>query len=372
MIVKTSSGVSATFDITIDGAAVNYEAINSLNLKMNENQHDMLLIEMSGIPPRAITEYRGRPVLLKLKSGATLTDTFAGYVVEVRPVSQTSAGLNNSSPFQTAVIVCMGASYSMRGKKSKLWKDVSLASVVDELARTYGLSYDVPLSGRVLDRIAQETESDWKFLVRYANFLGYVVTCHGTHLHVFDPHKAATRSISRHQISTVSNRVVATSPGKIIKFEGVFSDDRSHSDYVVSVQTGGLLWDVVASSPSSITTSRLPEFVDTQAEAEAVLDSALKAKYDYEAKVQLVGSLGIQPGGVVAVDEYNSEFDGLWYVRGVEHNIRTGAFTTDCHLARNHQSELERVYSIEQFVSPPDPTLVGGRWRARKMAANVY
>lgn len=372
MIVKAPTGVSPSFDITIDGAAVYYDSIQSLRLELDEDKHDMLHIEMSGLPPRAVTEYRGRPVLLKVNTGAALSETFTGYVSEVLPRAKSAAGTVNGSPIQSATIVCMGASYRMRGPRSRLWVAAPLETVVDELAAEYGFSYDVPRAGLVYGRIAQEAESDWQFLVRYSRMHGYAVTCHGTHLHVFDPHKAAARNISRHRLTTLADRRAALTPGRIMDFKGVFSDSRSYSNYVVSVQNGGDVYDVQLDQPGALYSQRLAEYVDNHEEAERVLQTSIKGTYDYEAHCQVAGLLGARPGGVVFVDKYNAEYDGLWYVKGVRHDIATGVFTSELHVARNLNSELERVYSLDSFRRPPEPAILNGSWKASKVVRNVY
>ena len=111
MIVKSPYGVSPDIEVTIGGATVDYNTMYRVELILEENQHDMLVIEVSGIPPRAITDYYGKPVQLTISTGPRLSQRFNGYVEDVRPVSLTAGGLMNKSPFQAARIVCMGASY---------------------------------------------------------------------------------------------------------------------------------------------------------------------------------------------------------------------------------------------------------------------
>ena len=80
---------------------------------------------------------------------------------------------------------------------------------------------------------------------------------------------------------------------------------------------------------------------------------------------------GVVPGGVVDLTEYDSNFDGLWYVHSVDHTLITGTFSTALKLKRNRSSQLQ--YSpVDEFRDPPAPEWNKDRWQARKATVNVY
>lgn len=384
MITKTPTTVAPTFEITIDGAPVNYDSINSFDIMLSEGQHDLLKVGMSGIPTSYITEYMNLPVGLSLHTGSSYSESFSGYIANVVPKSVTAHGTVNNSPFQEVTLNVMGASYRMRGKKSRLWNGYKLSQIAEELAKTYRLSMDCPVDDRVFNQIAQSEESDWQFLNRCTKQLGYSLTCHGTHLHIFDQYKASSRNISAHKLLTV--RRLANNgtphPGQILSFNGSFMDrhpDGEYMDTVVSLNDGTSIFDVRTSevlgkSEKAVFENRLNVHVDNYYEAIRTLESTNKDLYDYEATVTAVGMLGVRPGGVVDVDNYDSRFDGLWYVSDVTHRIASGIFTTELRIKRNFNSQLESPASVVPVTLVPDSIYdrTTRSWTARSNQYRVY
>lgn len=382
MIIKTPYGVSPTIDIAIGGASVDYSALNTLAIFLEENKHDMLLIGMAGLPARAVTEYRNKPVQLKYDTGAGYTDHFIGYVTEVRPVDMTVAGFINGSPFNDVTIVCLGVSYDMRGKKSRSWIGTKLSDVAEEFSRTYGFSMDCPSVPLLFDTMIQSDESDWQFLVRYSNIHGLSVSVHGTHLHIYDPYKAAGRQISYNKLFTAtgSRGDTSPSPGKVTNFRGSFMDNHAdgvYRDTIVAVQQpNGVSFDVTSREVFGVTSS--PRFTDrvstsaeNYAEAERMIRAQSRTSYDYTANVECLGIAGCQPGGIVYLDNYTTDWDGLWYVNGVEHNIASGAFITKLCVSRNGVSELETPVQVARFVPAPE-SVFDTTWRTSRRLFNVY
>ena len=387
MIIKPPYGVSPNYDLTIGNAQVDYQALNSIELCLEENKHDMLKLEMAGLPPRAVTEYRGLGVRLTFDTGPGYQDEFTGYVTEVKPHSHTSAGLMNNSPFQDVTIVCMGASFDMRGAKSRPWEETTLGDVARQFAKDYKMSLDAPQNAdeRVYRLMLQDSESDWQFLVRYAGLLGYSVSGHNTHLHIYDPFLAASRQISYNKLMTSrGSKLDGTAvPGRISDFKGRFT--RRHADgvfknSVVTVQQDdGLTYDVDSREVFRITTGTAPRLqdnlshpVETYAEAIRVINRRSREEYDYEATIEVVGLAGCQPGGVISLDNYAAEFDGLWYVRGVDHRLASGGFVSTLDVARNVRSELESGTITERLQSPPQPVWFNNKWQSSKRRYRAY
>lgn len=382
MITTRPYGVSPKVSITLDRVSVDYRSINVIDLYMNESSHDTAVLSMTGIPPRAITDYYGAPVSITIQYGMHYTHNFIGRVAEVKPESMTSAGLVSGSPFQNAQIVCMGASYEMRGATSKLWRSHSMTDVATTLADRYGFSLDVPSTDVVHENNTQANESDWKFLVRLVKSMGYEVNVHGTHMHIYDPYSAASRVTSYHILTTLkkAGREVDPVPGQIFDFNGSFAERNSDGEYSKTslsvIDDAGKVYDVntgdISSSSSKATYSnRVGGTFNSFAEARRAIDADRKGTYDYTANVRVNGLAGCVPGGVVKVDRYDSNFDGLWYVRGVHHRVHSDAFYTELDIARNINSNLE-IYNYKPFDTPPEPRYSGGRWESTRQVTNVY
>jgi hypothetical protein len=383
MIRKTPYGNSPSIEIVIANAFVDYNTINLIEIHLEENRHDMVVLEMYGIPPRAITDYYNKPVTIEVSNGGNFYHKFYGYVEDVRPSSFTGHGLMNDSPFQTAQIVCMGTSYNMRGSTSKVWNGYKLSDITKELAAKYRFSADVPEDNYVHDNLLQTNESDWQFLTRYANFLGYAVNVHGTHVHVYDAYTALSRQTSYHQLTPLvkGKGRINVHPGQIIDFSGTFSKrhiDGEYKESTIPVLNPDLsMYDVsstqleVAHNGVARFPNRIPEYVDNYEEATRRINALSKDKYDYYADVTVLGVPGCLPGGVVNIDSYTSDFDGFWYVSGVKHVIHSDAFYSELNIAKNFNSEL-RFTNTEPFQAPADPYFDRDTWVSSKAVTHEY
>lgn len=383
MILKKLYGVSPDLDISIGDVPVNYESLGYLELHLSENQHDMLVLRMVGLPSQAITDYLDKGVYLSMGTGASYKQVFCGYVTDVRPKSVTGQGFINDSPFQEADVVCLGASYMMRGKKSKNWTGYRLSEVVEEMSSHYGFSADVPNYEPANGTLTQTNESDWQFLVRYSNLLGLSINAHGTHVHVYDPYKSVGRQSSYHRLTTVAaNRGdISPTPGQVLSFDGSFARrhaDGQYIDTVVAVLSDTLqTYDVTTKEVTRPDNgvpyyeNRISDFASSYEHALRIMESSNKQDYDYVATVEVLGVAGCVPGGVVSIDNYNGEFDGFWYVRSVKHKLHSDAFVSELEIVRNTNSQLD-FYNLESFQTPPTPRYNLGMWKPSKRYVNVY
>lgn len=383
MISKKTYGVSPTTHITVGNTSFDPTAVGRIELTLEENTHDMLVMELAGIPPQSITAMYSKPVEVYIDVGGNFNHRFVGYVEEIRPESFTGFGLLNNSPFQTVRVLCMGASYVMRGARSDSWSGYRLSGIAKELSARYGFSVDVPSDRAANDALIQSNESDWQFLTRYAKFLGYSVNVHGTHMHIYDPYNAKSRQTSYHVLSTLRKTQgnVTPSPGQVVEFNGNFS--RRHIDgeykehkitvvnsdnttYDVSSSTMNLNYDGVAKYPNRVT-----EYVDNYEEAARRISAVAKEDYDFYATASVLGLAGCVPGGIVKLDSYGGDFDTFWYVQGVKHTIHSDAFFTELQLALNTKSEL-KFTNTQQFTAPPKPVYSKGSWIAQSRIVNEY
>jgi len=382
MIIKTPYGVSPSIELYISGAAVDYETINAFELELSENKHDMLVLEISGIPPKAITEYWGKPVRLEFRTGANFHHSFYGYVEDIRPFSFTGFGLVNRSPFQTARIVCMGASYNMRGSTSRHWFGYRVSSIAKEIGHKHRFSVDAPSDEYVDDTLVQTNESDWQFLVRYANSLGYKVNSHGTHLHIYRPDSALSRQSSYHVLSTLISKQadIDAAPGNIMEFSGSFSRRNIDGDYkeseIAVIGKDNSLYNLRSSTLSNGNGSnrfpnRMDDYADNVAQGNRRLKQEDRSSYDYYADARVIGVAGCVPGGVVLVDQYASDFDGFWYVQSVKHIVNSRAYVTELRLAKNKNTEM--VFDgTAPFQPPPKPYYDFDQWVSTKARFNEY
>ena len=380
MIRRSIIGISPILSMTIGDAAVDYNSINNVIIDLKVGSHDLCEITMVGIPAPYVTEYLGKSVYVKMDNGPSYVTEFHGTIEKASPTANTADGTVNRSLLQEVVFVCLGVSYRMIGTTSMVWSGYSLEEVARKFCKTYELSLDVPNDPVVFGNLTQSNESDWQFISRYADIMGYCVTVHGTHMHIFDPHKAVGRNISFHNINTITRTGTEPHPGQITSFDGRFARltmDGTVIDATTTVHTdSGKVFDVNTSDiakldkAGEIITS-LSTAVSTYDQAERLLNATRRDEYDYCAEVTTIGLLGVLPGGVVNLDRYDGMFDGLWYVDGVRHYLRTGMFVTTLTLYKNKVDTLVDK-SLSPFTVPPAPKFVTDKWVSSLRTVNVY
>lgn len=386
MIIKTNSGLSPDVVITINGVEVSHESISSVSLSLDENKHDICTISIAGLSPKSVTDYIDAPVRFFISSGPGRSQEFCGYVVYVEPGSNTQAGLVNNSPFQVSNVVCLGTSVSMKGSKNKVWESTSLPIIAQTFAYNYGYSLDVYKDTFEFPRLVQSSESDWAFLLRICELYGMRVTVHGTHMHIWDPFKALGRLSSFNRLNT-SRSTLDNVPGSILKFTGTFgyitTEGMSTNFKTASLDKYGTIVEVNSASQedqswsgkghSSKFLNEINTSTQTVEEASRKMKEYNRKYFAFNAHLQVTGGAGIVPGGVVEIQDYNSNFDGYWYVRSVQHTVGGSQYLTDLKIARDYNTINEYEFpTVSTFETPPEPILRSNSWESSTKRVTLY
>lgn len=388
MITRSQGSVTPSYSFAVDGVPFDYTSVSYFRLGMKQDHHDVLSIKMAGMPPNLLNQYKGRALSLEMSNGPFYQETFSGYIDSVNPKSDVKTGLVNGSPLQTAEIIAIGASCIMKGAKTHVWEGFTLSDIAIELAGKYSMSVDVPKTSLTYERILQSQESDWQFLVRVSNQLGYKVTCHGTHIHVFDPYQSVERGISRSKLIDNQysvNRLTAPHPGCVYEFD--VQSNQTHADGVYMDSVVTVLGEGNA-APYRLTTSDILELdkparfqnniahpVDNYEEGLRMLHNENKATYDHDASVGCLLLLGCRPGGVAYLDGYGADLEGFWYVSDIEHSVSQNKSVTNLRIHKNINSEMDMGTGLSRcpsLVNVPDTDLVDGTWRTLKDVYRVY
>lgn len=392
MIFKSNFPSAPDVELVLSGASVDYTAIDYVEVSIEENKHDLAIIEFVGLPTSAITDYIGIPVYVSVSSGPSRSFKFYGNVSYVEPMMATRRGSVNNSPVQRARVVCFGASHRMVESKSKVWEKTTIPFIVSALAERYDFSYSVPNDYFVWDRLLQNQESDWAFLVKVCNSIGYYVTCTGTHIHVYDPYKAIARSLPYVELETLHGvrGNVDYAPGRILEFEGTFGDKTpegvSDATKMVGIDARG---SVITSDMSldvdepeytgfgEAVSSRFTNTINTEVDSLEMLNKFVgainRSRYPFNAKVSVTGLPEVLPGSVAKINKYESLFDGYWLVRSVTHKLTRSNFVTTLQISTDSTDRtLPRRNPTAAYVVPPDPTLSNNEWVSSKLVEEVY
>lgn len=387
MIIKSNNQLSPDVSVEIDGVSVDYKSIHSIAINLEENKHDVLTINMNGIPPHAITDYIDSAVRIYVSMGPGRSYEFCGYVLYVEPESVSSASVVNNSIFQKAKIVCFGASVSMKSTKTRAWQNASSVSIAKTIAEDHGFSLDVIKDSFSIPQIVQTKQSDWEFLSDFCKKYGYSVTVHGTHMRLWDSNKALGRMQS-FEILSAPSKVANLQPGSVLRLHGTFGyltpEGVAYNYSVESIDNSGnilkttgnynnseLMWSGIGRptrfNSSLVVSSNSPH------ESEKIIEANFKKKLPFNATVETVSAIGTIPGGVVLLTGYNAKFEGYWYVRSVEHELVGSNCSTKIRIAKDFNLTNTAVMPpSETGKEPPNSKFINRTWKAEVERVDVY
>lgn len=389
MITSFSSSLSIKWDFSIDGAPFNRTKIQKIKVTYSEYEHDVAVIDVSGIPSAYLSQYADRPVYLKISVANSRTCYFYGYVAYIDGVSSSYEGLVEGSAFQFVQLVCFGSSYVLRSKKNNVWQNVTLPQLVKNVARQNRLAYSVPNNPYKFKRLIQSGSSVWSLLTNASRRLGYSITLTNGHIHVWDKSKSPARQPSFNilrgtKLSKINYQVV---PGAIILFKPVVGKITPSGDFntknITYIDERGKVVKVnssvvgIRSDYGQNASSRFSDDVSlnvtTFDDAKNVLLRQKHADYPYACEATVVGDPSIVPGGIVQVNGYESNFDGFWYVESVTHELVSENMVSYLRLSKDGDNQtLPKFPSVQKYIAPPLPILINNNWVAPKEFANVY
>ena len=387
MIFNSGGPLSPKVTFEFNGVEVNYHSVNYIELELSENKHDILTVQVSGIPHKAITDYIGAAVRFTVSSGATRTQKFNGYVVYVEPESDTDAPVIDNSMFYRAKIVCLGASVAMKSTHQRVWSNTTIYKIAQELASKYRFSLDVLKDQFVIDRIVQANESDWEFLIRVCKTYGYSVTVHGTHMHVWDPFKAVGRRASYEELVPVS-KYSGPVPGMINKFIGTFGQITPSGSFyrygLNPINNDGTIVGVIEPESDNYTSfsghsvvpkysKTITESVRSVEEAEKFIGAYKRQSFPFNVHVEIAAGAGNVPGGVVKITGYDSNFEGIWYVRSVRHMFSESSYISELGISKDYNTSNQfYIPPVELAEVPPDSVFIDNTWRSEMERVNLY
>ena len=100
---------------------------------------------------------------------------------------------------------------------------------------------------------------------------------------------------------------------------------------------------------------------------------SLRSKFSMSAIVQITGNPTIKPGGIVKLDKYDTSFDGFWYVQSARHEITHSQLITTLEIVKDSIGDSTPTSIVVQdYVSPPVPSLINKRWISSTNYINTY
>ena len=386
MIFSGATKSAPTVKVDITGGVVDDSSIVSVEVSLAENKHDMATITYAGFPGLAVTDYKGLPVKVSIRSDSVNFLHFYGYVSYVEVESRTHAGIVNKSAIQLAKVVCFGTSYQMKGLKSASYKNITLPKLLASISKKYNLSYSVPNNRLVFKLLTQTNQSDWEFLVSVCDSIGYAITASDAHLTVYDPSSSYHRGIASIPLSTLlSDNGADEKPGNVVDFTGYIGDvtpyGSSAGQTLKALDIKGKLQSHTSTTTSGLGRPFGQRFMDeitvnaaTKEELVSKTEGFAQKEWPLQADVTVLGVASATPGRLVNLNRYDSAFDMDWVIAEATHFVTLSRYLTTLKLKTDSLNTSPRVDRAgKRFVAPPVPVLSAGNiWRSSVDVANVY
>jgi len=282
------------------------------------------------------------------------TQVWYGYVNHHTVDANADSGTKNMQVTYT----CIGTSKLMNSDVTKTWGQVTGTYMAKTIAGKYGMRAVLSPSTWVLPSEVQANESDFKFLSRIANKIGYRFRVSGGTLYFIDPSIAIKGSISQATPTfymdksflyhdTIRNFTMLRGdnlPGSVIASRSIFGiDSQSGQPFQVTATNA---------SDSSIDQINSEWPVSTVHEAQNLVDAwQARSQYWQTASAELYGDTLIYPSKLITLagKQLPSESSGNWLVSCSKH-VLLSAGTTIPNLDRY-------VTHVELIRNTTQPTL---------------
>ena len=389
MITTNLSPLGIQWSLSIDNAPVASHTIQKISMSFTENQHDMAIVEMVGVPSEFVLSYVDKPIVLNLSVLGNRECTMYGYVSHVEAVSHTHEGLVNGSAFQLLKVICFGSSYILRSKQTKVWNDVTLKDIVSAIANKNKIGYSIPINTYRFKRLVQTESSSWQFIVNTAKQLGYSTTLSNNHLHIWDKRTASARQPSYAILegTKITRKKYNPRPGVIVTFNPLIGNNTpvgNMNDISISYmdELGNI--SKVSNTDIDLTagfgTTEQTRFSDELAVSAISFENAknlLSAKknynHAYNCEATVLGDPSIKVGGIVQVLGYDDNFEGYWYVQSVSHELFSETLLTHLKLTKDgNNNDMPKFPSVQKYSDIPSPVLIDNKWSMKTEYANVY
>lgn len=69
MITSGASSLDIQFQVIVNGMYLDYASVKRVNIELQENMHNLAILEVGGIPPQNLTDFIDLPISIKVSVG---------------------------------------------------------------------------------------------------------------------------------------------------------------------------------------------------------------------------------------------------------------------------------------------------------------
>lgn len=369
--------VTAPFTLSAAFSGLSQPALapNNATITQAEFAHDLAVLQIWADDVDADSYYSGMPMTISYGRPGN-TRTFWGYVNDASRSNVKKAGSSLVTANST-IINCVGASWWMKQTGNQSWANMTASQVVSQIASTFGLASMIVPHSTVWPSLQMAGMSYWAFCVSLAQRIGYTFYCNGIQL-VFKPRATNPQNLAGYVASFDYKANPAALPS-FIPTVGTTSatggQNKNRQMAAINPRTQSPMSSYVPGNPaprklgsapdSPIFTETMHSTAASQQQSDAIaLGAGLTNQLYMTASGIAVGDPLLAQGALIYVANANGSQNGLWYLENVVHQFTVQTYEVDFVAGRDSRGATTIVSFPPVVNSPPQATLVGGKWQA--------
>ena len=360
----------------MDAPRLRVGRVRRLALAMEEGLHDYVEVTLENYNPAVINNYAGKAVRIDTLLG-NVPRSYVGYLDIAAP--RLDRGFVTVLPS----VHILGATSICRSGQQRIWHKVDPFDIASQVLAPYQLGLEMDRYPQLLHTMGQTSdESDWKFLRRLAQRLGYSLTSDGTTVRLLDVQKELQRCRSKvHNVYSIPAN--AAGEANINTFTVEATGAPSDAQYTRTKMRGVDRWGVQFSYDTAFTKGQsagiAPTLTIESGQSYRSLQEAMteadrvnrQARFVYKATLTTNSLRHEHPGSFAEFVDETRTYSGLWYVTEVKHEIDIAATKTITSVSAVREAlegdrrPLPALRDPRKFA-PPTPRFFQGAWRSSK------
>jgi hypothetical protein len=377
----TSIIAPIVYTVKVHGIAVT-DLVVDTEFRASWGKHDLWFVRCKATKAQAkknITTWAdGAPVEIFWGRGPGNTHTWYGYVNHHVFSSQDDEAVG----VLQVTYVLIGTSRVLNTEHSKQWASVSYSWMAQSIAKDNGFRCVFTQTTQLVNE-TQASESDFAYLNRMAEKIGFRFWCSGATMYFIDPQvlltgftylSVPTYYINLNQTTLDSARLFEKTQGG--NLPGAVVGTRQISGF--DGKTGRVI--TLTAGSGSTAMAYTDRHVQSYSEGQRAINARQAlAQFWITATVEVFGNIMLYPGKMILLDgdAMPHESAGTWLISGVVHVMAPGGTTNVVHdryvtkltLLRNVQATpvLKGVRRIQPEFIPC--SLVNGLWRSTVLSS---
>ena len=372
-----------TYAIFVNGRKITEFPLD-VELRQSWGQHDLFYIRIEYYKNLKLQNLQlwanNAPVQIIWGQSPNNTQTWYGYVNHHTTDSTSDSGTNTMQITYT----CIGTSKPMNTDRTRTWGEVTGTYMAKTIAAQYGLRSVLTSSTWILPSEVQANESDFCFLNRMADKIGYRFWVSGGTLYFIDPSVAmqggVTQTVPSYYMDKTFYYLDTLRSFHMLSGDNVPGSVQStRTMYGLDSQSGNPI-QVNANLPGTVSSgivqvnSEWP--TDNMSDAQNLVNAMQgRSQYWQAATAEVYGTSLLYPGKLIQLvgNQLNSEATGYWLVGSADHVMRSSGtsdpskdkYVTRLELLRNTSQQVIVLKNVTKII-PEFITcnLINNVWRS--------